>query len=296
MEEVKINRSHKSSFFTSLFGEKERLLELYNALEGTSYDDPDLIDINTLSDVFFLNRQNDISFTIAGKIVVLIEHQSSINENLPIRLLLYISRVYEKIIDVKDIYKRDLIKVPRPEFIVLYNGVDKFPDEKVLKLSDAFEELGVSKEVLQLELQVRVLNINKGVNPGIERKSETLSGYSEFVFKVREFEGNGFPLEEAIIKAINYCMERNILLDYLREHASEVVNMLYYEFNMEDALAARYAEGEAKGVAIGEAKGVAIGEARGVAIGEAKERSYIKSLVKQGFSQEELLKKLEENI
>jgi len=80
--------------------------------------------------------------------------------------------------------------------------------------------------------------------------------------------------------------------------------MLYYEFNMEDALAARYAEGEARGVAIGEARGVAIGEARGVAIGEArgvaigeaKERSYIKSLVKQGFSQEELLKKLEENI
>jgi hypothetical protein len=68
----------------------------------------------------------------------------------------------------------------------------------------------------------------------------------------------------------NHCMERNILLDYLKKHASEVVNMLYHEFNMEDALAVRYAEGA------------------------AKERSYIKSLLEQGLSREELLKKFED--
>jgi len=63
--------------------------------------------------------------------------------------------------------------------------------------------------------------------------------------------------------------------------------MLYHEFNMEDALAARYAEGEAKGVAIG--------EARGVAIGKVEERSYLKSLVERGLSREELLRELENN-
>jgi len=39
----------------------KRLLELYNAIEGTSYKDPNIININTLEGVLFANRQNDIS-------------------------------------------------------------------------------------------------------------------------------------------------------------------------------------------------------------------------------------------
>ncbi|MDR0516014.1 MAG: Rpn family recombination-promoting nuclease/putative transposase [Fibromonadaceae bacterium] len=103
-------RKYKASVFASLFSDKKRLLELYNAIEGTSYKDPNIISINTLEGVLFQDRMNDISFTIGNKVVVLIEHQSSINENMPLRFLIYISKVYEKIIDDKSIYKRDLIK------------------------------------------------------------------------------------------------------------------------------------------------------------------------------------------
>jgi predicted transposase YdaD len=255
MEDIKANRNHKSSFFTSLFNDKERLLELYNALEGTSYDDLDLIEINTLSDVFFLNQQNDISFTIGDKLVVLIEHQSTPNENMPLRMLMYIGRVYEKITDADNIYRKNLLRIPKPEFIVLYNGKEEFPDEKIIKLSDAFEHSEPSKDLLHLELQVRVVNINKGRNPEIEKKCEALSNYAEVVRKLRELGGEGLSLDTAIKKTISYCLEQNILLDYLRKHGSEAVNMLYHEFNMDKALAVSREEGREEGEARGMERG-----------------------------------------
>lgn len=255
----KINKKHKDTVFVSLFSDKKRLLELYNALEGTSYKDTNLININTLSGVLFLDRQNDISFTIGDKIVVLIEHQSSINENMPLRFLMYIARVYEKITEQKDIYKKDLIKIPEPEFIVLYNGIEKFPKEKILKLSDAFEKTG-KRKMPQLDLHIRVVNINKGQNIEFEKKSKSLLGYSTFVAKIREFILLGYSQEEAGKMAIDFCIKNKILLNYLKEHGSEVVNMLFTEFNMEDALAVRYEEGFVKGERRGEARG----EARGM--------------------------------
>jgi len=66
------------------------------------------------------------------------EHQSSICENMPLRMLIYIARIYEKIIDGKAVYKQKLLRIPKPDFIVLYNGVDPYPDETVLRLSDAY--------------------------------------------------------------------------------------------------------------------------------------------------------------
>jgi predicted transposase/invertase (TIGR01784 family) len=247
-------RKYKDSVFTSLFKDKKRLLELYNALDGTSYKNPNIISINTLEGVLFPDRQNDISFTIGDKLVVLIEHQSRINENMPLRFLIYISKVYEKIIDSDNIYKRELIKIPKPEFIVLYNGIDKYPKEKILKLSDAFEKAGMKAP--ELELSVRVLNINKGHNLKLERRSKSLAGYSAFVAKVREFQSAGDSLKKAIEKAVVYCIGKGILRDYLKQHSSEVVNMLYTEFKLKDFVAVREKEARARGIKEGEASGI----------------------------------------
>jgi hypothetical protein len=280
MSDAIAERNHKSSVFTSLFSDKEKLLELYNAIEGTSHKDTSIIDINTLPNVLFLNQQNDISFIIGEKVVVLIEHQSSISENMPIRLLMYIGRVYEKIvekIDKKAIYKKKLVKVPVPEFIVLYNGEEEFPDEKVLKLSEAFHGDGGLEG--QLELKVRVLNINKGRNIELSQKCESLFGYSEFIAKIREFESQGYELADAIKKAILYCMKRNILLDYLNEYSSEILNMLYTEFNMEDAKSVWREEGREDGIA------------EGIAVGEAKMEKVF-ALLEKGVSLAEVKKQL----
>jgi len=259
-------RKYKDSVFTSLFGDKKRLLELYNAIEGTSYKNPNIININTLEGILFANRQNDISFTIGDKLVVLIEHQSSINENMPLRFLIYVSKVYEKITDPKGIYRQSLMKIPRPEFVVLYNGVDKYPNEKILKLSDAYEQLGI-KKAPELELSVRVLNINKGCNLKLEQRSKSLAGYSAFVAKVRELQSSGNSLKEAIEKAVVYCIDKGILRDYLKQNSSEVVNMMTTEFKLKDALAVAGEEGEVRGIK----KLLALLE-RGIPLEEAKRR------------------------
>jgi hypothetical protein len=181
------NREYKSSVFSLLFGEENTLRDLYGALEGVALP-PDLpITINTLEDALFKTRINDISFEAGEKLVVILEHQSTINPNMPLRLLSYIARVYEKITAGKKtrLYGKKGFRVPRPEFIVLYNGVDPFPDEKTIRLSDAFEDiasLGLPADAPpDLELRARIYNINEGHNRDMVEKNETLSGYVLFI-------------------------------------------------------------------------------------------------------------------
>ena len=128
-----------------IFNNKKEALGLYNNLFDTAYTDESLVNIVTLEDVLFIPRKNDIAFTMNGKFVVLVEHQSTINENMPLRFLIYIARLYEKIIEADNIYKRKLVKIPAPEFTVLYNGREDLihngrkVTELELRLSDAFK-------------------------------------------------------------------------------------------------------------------------------------------------------------
>jgi hypothetical protein len=210
-----LNTRYKDSVFTLLFSDPNALRDLYGAIAGVPLDPAIPVRINTLEGALFMERVNDISFEIAGKVVVLIEHQSTINPNMALRLLLYIARIYEKIIDNKTLYSGKKMPVPRPEFIVLYNGTAPYPDETVIRLSDSFEEgekLGMPEPVFPaLELAVRVYNINEGRNGEIIRRSERLRGYSAFIAKVREYEGVKGEKETAMKEAVRYCMEHDIL-------------------------------------------------------------------------------------
>ena len=257
---MSVNKNYKASLFSLLFSDPDVLRELYSALEGVNLPADVPVIINTLQDVLFMSRVNDISFEIGGKLVVLIEHQSTINPNMALRLLMYIARVYEKIIGGdKNIYSRKRVSIPRPEFFVLYNGTEAYPDEKTLKLSESFEESGEFqlpwKEVPALELVVKVVNINYGRNGWIVERSKTLSEYIAFIGKAREYEKEGLDREEVLKKAVNYCRTNNILKDFLEEHGTEVINMLMTEWNWDDALAVRYSEGMEEGIEKGIEKG-----------------------------------------
>jgi len=236
--------------FTLLFSDPAILRELYCALDGITLPPDAPVSINTLEDVLFMDFINDISFEIAGKLVVLIEHQSTINPNMALRLLMYIGRVYEKITEGRDIYSGKLINIPRPEFFVLYNGTAPCPDQEIYRLSEAFEKLkglGIAERYSPaLELTVRVININEGRNAGIAARCKKLSEYSVFVAKVREFEEGG-GREEAIKRAVKYCQTHDILREFLELHAGEVLSMLMTEWNWDDALAVRYEEGHEEG-------------------------------------------------
>jgi len=173
--------------------------------------------------------------------VVFAEHQSTISENLPSRFLEYSGRVYEKIVDYERRFQKKLEKIPRPEFIVLYNGNEEFPDYKKLRLSDAFMDTqGLKLSELDekpLELIVHVYNINQGYNPEILKRSETLYGYSVLTSKIWEHRNKKLTLEDSLELAIKYCVDNNILKDFLKEHGSEVYSMLYGEYRFEDEIA-----------------------------------------------------------
>lgn len=225
------NKKYKDSVFTRLFSDKKNLIELYNAIENTNYSANTDIQINTLEDVLFMDRVNDISFIIDGKFVVLAEHQTTVNYNMPLRFLMYIARLYEKMIDNKAIYRENLIKIPTPEFIVLYNGKKEQPENRMLRLSDAFI---IEKSDIKLEVIVKVININYGKSKILE-KSKSLNEYSYFIYEIQKYLDEGLPLKEAIKNAIQDCIKQNVLKNFLERNGSEVINMLYTEFDIDVA-------------------------------------------------------------
>jgi hypothetical protein len=224
---MSVNAKYKDSVFTKLFDDEDRLRELYSALEGVEYDPTLPIAINTLRDVISMNQMNDLSFTVGDRIVFVIEHQSTPNPNMPLRILLYIARIYEKIVEHRSLYKKTLVKVPKPEFIVLYNGLEKAPEKWELRLSNAYMGLEAGEKTT-LDLAVTVYNINYGLNEELLQRSESLAGYAEFIAKARENEA-AMPKEQATTEAVRYCIRNGILARFLEEHGSEVVNMVRHE-------------------------------------------------------------------
>jgi hypothetical protein len=166
---------------------------------------------------------------------------------------------------------------------VLYNGKENYPAEKTLWLSSLFKKKKGKKKIIDAE--IRVLNINKGNNPELMRRSKTLSNYANLIAKVREYE-EIHPLEEAIRLASKYCIDNNILKEYLKQHVSEVINMLTTEFNLD----------EAKKVIREEAmeEGIEKGIKKGIKEGKKEVQNYILNLIEQGFSSEQIKKKIKE--
>jgi hypothetical protein len=259
LNDTHAQRQYKNNLFVDYFSDKERLIEAYNALTGSNVAPDAAIEFETLASVLYAGGYNDIAFTIEGRYVVLIEHQSTINENMPLRLLLYMAHVYERIVDSGELYRKALRKIPTPEFIVIYNGRDPYPDKKVLHLSDAF--IG-GCESPALELTVTVYNITGGHNHELLSESRALSDYAVFVSMVEGCRASGMSLDEAITKAIQECRKRGIMAAYLESRGSEVLNMLLTEWNIEDALRVAREEEREIGFAEGEMRATRTNAAR----------------------------------
>jgi hypothetical protein len=257
---MKANRELKNSVFTALFDDKDKIRELYVALTGEKWDPEISIVITTLGDVLYMDRINDLSFVVEGRLVVIVEHQSTLNHNMPLRVLLYIARVYEKIVDHRAMYRNTLVKIPEPEFIVLYNGKEDTPDYWEERLSTAFimDDRG---NKTALDLRVKMYNINKGRNDKLLKRSESLAGYAEFVAQVREREG-AMSLEQAVAEAIRHCARNGVLSGFLTEHGSEVMNMLLEEWNLDEAKEVWFDEGREKGWEEGTENGLKLAEAK----------------------------------
>jgi predicted transposase/invertase (TIGR01784 family) len=266
MSDVKANREYKNSLFVDYFTDEEKLVEIYTAITCEDVAPGTEVEINTLSDILFKGILNDVSFLLGGRLIVLIEHQSTINANMPLRMLQYYVEVIKRHFignDSDAVYREQLLKIPRPEFIVLYNGAADSADQTQLKLSDAFEA-GRAKEYM--ELSVTVYNINPGHNEEILARSRSLKGYAYFIGKIHEYIREGMSREDAIKHAILYSKENDIMQDYLPAHEGEVVKMLTTEWNWDDALRVRHEEGRTVGLAEGKAETAQNLKSLGVAI------------------------------
>ena len=270
----KTNRNYKDSVFVDLFAHdvtaKENFISLYNALHGTNLDTKTTeIQPVMLERVLYMKYYNDIAMLIDGKIVILIEHQSTINKNMPFRFLEYIARIYEKITTKDEKFGRKLVKLPVPEFYVFYNGKDDYPTESVMKLSDAFMQLGDNSELKNLfenanyplEISVKVININVDKENPILKHCKTLKQYSEFIEQVRSNIENNVP--EPLTTAIKEAIKKGFLSDYLNRKSTEVQNMLLAEYDYDTDIAVQRKEAFDDGIAIGEERGISIGLSQG---------------------------------
>ena len=238
---------YKDSLFRSIFGNGKAALTLYNAIHGTDYreQDTDII-INTLEGALFDMQKNDLSFLVNGRLVVLVEHQSTINENMPFRFLYPVQRLFEdSVAKKKALYQKPLVMLPKPQFIVLYNGTAAYPNEAILRLSDAFEKVEGFDDIL-LELVVKVYNINEGRITEIANRCEELRCYAFFVDRVRYHEaaekkrdptlGDKAVTRIALRKAIQDCKDRNLLMDFWNNLSPEEVNRMGFEWDMDTVI------------------------------------------------------------
>jgi len=231
----KANREFKNSVFTLLFNEEEAIRDIsgaVGAMLGKEINPSTSIKKTTLQNVLSSGKLNDLSFMLDDKLIVLIEHQSTINKNMPLRMLHYISEIYNRLYDKKDLYKKEKISIPKPVFIVLYNGEEDIADFEEYLLSDLYKEFDKSKDPLFLELKVQVRNINKGHSVEIVDQSPLLRDYVAFVEEVREVgKEEGMTPERAMEMAIENCIKKGILTDFLNHHKTEVMKMLVTEWD-----------------------------------------------------------------
>lgn len=246
------NRKYKDGVFVDLFSQKENLLELYHALSGFDYSNETKVEIITLDGVLFTPFKNDLAAFIENRFVVLMEHQSTLSDNIPMRMFLYLAREYEKILKEETLYKKKRVWIPTPELYVLYNGTDPCPKEQILKLSDSFL---VTKEQPMVELQVKQININYGINDNLLEKSQKLHDYSYLIQTIRNFLTEGMTRDEAITLALELCVKQGILQNYLRQKGSEVLNMLLTEYNEEIVLRVTKEEAREDGLLEGRKEG-----------------------------------------
>ncbi|MDE6739548.1 MAG: hypothetical protein K2K07_10680 [Lachnospiraceae bacterium] len=242
MSVTNAQRNYKDTVFRMLFREKENLLSLYNALNQTSYTDVDSLEITTLENAVYTNYKNDISFVFDFELL-LYEHQSTFNPNMPLRNLLYVTSMLQDRTKGENLYSRSIVRIPAPKFVVFYNGTDSQPEQRVLRLSDAFEK---KQDHPALELTVIVYNVNLGHSQELLEACQLLKEYAQYVQQVRVF-AKGMPFPEAVEKAVDFCIKNEILSDFLSKNRAEAIAMSIFEYDEERHMRSVHEEGRAEG-------------------------------------------------
>lgn len=249
------NRAYKDRLFHLVFQKKEDLLSLYNAVNSTSYSDPDALEVYSLDNILYIAIKNDLAFLI-GATLNLCDRQSTFNPNMPIRGVMYFSKLYEKHIASRDIniYSPAPKELPLPQHIVFYNGTREEPDRLTLRLSDLFEQPRADCRPC-LECLTTMLNINYGHNQSLMEKCLRLKEYAIFVDTVRKYLSSDISMEISVSLAVDACMKSGILNDILTQQKTEVIRMILETFDQEKYEKAMRREGYTDGYNAGKTEG-----------------------------------------
>ena len=282
--ETPVNRLYKSRIFAMLYQDKKELLDLYNAISGKHYEDPELLEINTLENAIYMTMRNDLSFLIDFRLS-LYEHQSTYSPNLPLRDLFYISDLYSGMVKDENLYGIKLVQIPAPQFVIFYNGMKEMPDRTVLRLSDAYS---VKEENPALELTAVMLNINRGHNEKLKGLCKSLKDYSEYTARVREY-ADTMPISEAVEQAICECIQEGILAEFLKQNRAEAKQVSIYEYDEEKHMRQERETFWEDGWAAGREEGIREGEERGREFGRKEGRQegkldLLKDLIQKKLS------------
>ena len=226
--EKRLNRLYKARLFVMIFEDKKKLLELYNAVSGKHYEDPELLEINTLENAIYMSMRNDLSFLIDARLS-LYEHQSTYSPNLALRILFYLSDILSGMTADANLYGTKKVQIPAPRFVVFYNGEEEQPDRQILKLSELY---AVKEEVPKLEMEILMLNVNQGHNPELMEACHTLWEYAEYTGRVRRY-AKDQPIAEAVERAITECIREGVLKEFLEKNRREAKNVSIYEYDQE---------------------------------------------------------------
>ena len=271
-EKAPVRRNYKDTLFRMIFREKEQLLSLYNAVNGTQYTNAEELEIVTLENAIYMNMKNDLAF-ILDVSLNLYEHQSTFSPNMPLRNLFYVSRELQKHVNSDELYRSALVKIPTPRFLVFYNGRKEQPEKRILKLSDSYES---PEEEPQLELVVTMLNINSGKNAELMERCRPLKEYALYVEKVRTY-SKQMELAEAVERAVTESIQEGILSEFLLRYRKEAIEMSIFEYNEEEAL--KYIREDE--FQMGKEEGIEQGEL-------SKTRTVIRNMLKRGMSEEDI--------
>ena len=197
-----VNRIYKDRLYKMIFNDKSELLKLYNAINGTHYDDPAMLTITTLDNAIYMTMENDLSFIIDMRLA-LYEQQSTVNPNLPLRFLMYITDIYSAYTKDMNIYGSKKVQIPLPSFVIFYNGVKSQPDRTEFLLSELFHP---TTDQPALELKAVMLNINKGHNQELMNACHTLRDYSEYVARIRTYSVSSSPAQENAFSTASFML------------------------------------------------------------------------------------------
>lgn len=280
-------RNYKDRIFRMVFREKKALLALYNAMNETDYENEDDLKVTTLESALYLEMKNDVSFVLYDELL-LYEHQSTKNPNLPLRNLFYVSDVYSELTKDLFLYGSVPVQIPEPKFVVFYNGLENMQEREVLKLSSLYAK---KAEHISLELETLVLNVNVGYNKILMERCRQLSDYAQFVSEVRKRLSKKVPLSEAVNEAVEDCIQRGILAEFLSKNRAEVIKVSIYEYD-EEKVKRMFKEECMK---LGMEQGKQIGIEQGKQIGIEQARVIFRLYI-SGKSEEDIARETGETI